>query len=127
LLRALAKQRIGPRIGESWFEYGPLTVKFAAENRIKMPSRSIALAISLTHGFRVITESIKKNQPTILFYRSALKVRGGKPCYAAAALFASASFDEATTEDAIQIWIKRHPGRIQFNILHDLEDTKLRK
>jgi len=114
LLRALAQQGLGRRRGETWVRYGPLLVKFAATDRINAPSRSTALATALVHGFRVITESVQENRPIVLD-RSALKVRGGEPCYAAAAYFASAALDEATTEDTVQKWMQRHRGRIQYD------------
>ena len=115
LLRALAQQRLGRRRSETWVRYGPLLVKFAATDRINAPSRSTALATALVHGFRVITkESVKENRPIVLD-RSALKVRGGEPCYSAAAYFASAALDEATTEDTVQKWMQRHRGRIRYD------------
>ena len=114
ILRALAQQGLGRRRRETWVRYGPLSVKFAATDRINAPSRSTALATALVHGFRVITESVQENRPIVL-YRCALKVRGGEPCYAAAAYFASAALDKVTTEDTVQKWMQRHRGRIQYN------------
>jgi hypothetical protein len=124
LLRALEQLGFSRRRKETWVRYGPILVKFAATDRIAAPSKSIALATALVHGFRVITESVQEIRP-IEFYRSALKVRGGKPCYEAAAYFASAAFAEATTEDTVQKWMQRHRGRIQYYGFH--EDTKQQK
>jgi hypothetical protein len=114
LLRALAEQRLGPRKNEIWIRFGPLLIKFATADRIGAPSRSTALATALVHGFRVITESIQENRENVLYRSVVLKIRGGEPCYAAAAYFASAALDEATTEDTVQKWMLRHRGRIRY-------------
>jgi hypothetical protein len=112
LLTALSDQRIGPRSRSSWFPYGPIALRFETAERVALPSKTLALAVVLTHIFRCCSD-----KPSISFNKHGLlKVRGGKPCYVVAAHLASVTFnrDKAVTPETLKVWLQRHRGRIRY-------------
>jgi len=104
ILRALAKQPSRIYFGSNnWFSYGPLT--FESGKRITLPSKSMSLAVAMTYGFRRITGGVESNGG---FTGRFDMLKGGKPCYGVAKLFANATFKPCVQEAAIVQWLKRH-------------------
>jgi hypothetical protein len=95
----------------TWYVYSPLAVGFRHNQNIVSPHRPLALAVGLTHGFRAITASRHpREEINRLNHNDALKRRGGRPCFEAAAEFANKTFpdDRATSAEAVKKYIDRH-------------------
>jgi hypothetical protein len=95
----------------NWYVYSPLAVGFRHNQNIVSPHRPLALAVGLTHGFRAITASRHpREEINRLNHNDALKRRGGRPCFEAAAEFANKTFpdDRATSAEAVKKYIDRH-------------------
>ena len=113
LLLALSEQPVPPQQRERLL-CGPLM--FSARKRTRRPSRPEALAIALTHGFRVISAAVDDSMPTAVEPFMRFKRKGGKPCYAAAGEFANATFqdDKKTSVEAITKYLSRNGSGLRF-------------
>jgi hypothetical protein len=103
MLMALAKQPNWPNDTTGWFQYGPLTVYH--KKRVKLPSKSMTLAVAMIYGFRRFTGGVEPNGG---FTGCFDMLVGGKPCYRAATLFANATFEPKVNAAAIDKWLDRH-------------------
>ena len=128
LLRALSRQPAPRRkaaaateagrfqyAGRKRYFCGPLMI--TVRERTRRPSRTQALALALSYGFRKINECVEDGYPIEVVGRYyGIRMEGGKPCYEAAALFANLTFsdEKPTSEDAITKYLKRNRGSVMY-------------
>jgi hypothetical protein len=113
-LRALAKQC---REAADWGVCGPLMMKFADKNQIKMPPKATALAVALTYGFRSIPDHVKNNREFVARLGGRMDEVHGKPCLDAAVKFANVALEainEKTNIRAVNQWRKNNRGRFRY-------------
>jgi hypothetical protein len=124
LLRALSRQPVprqnrgltirGQHIHGPRYFCGPLMI--TARKRMRGPTKTEALALALSHGFRKINECVEDEYPIEVARFDRIRMEGGKPCYHAAALFANITFshDAPTSEEAIVSYLKRNRSGLMF-------------
>jgi hypothetical protein len=113
-LRALAEQC---RRAADWHVCGPLVMKFADKNQIKMPPKATALAVALTYGFRRIPNCVKSNRKFTARLNGGMDMKEGQPCLPAAVLFANIALkaiNEKTSVQAVKQWLKNKRGRLRY-------------
>jgi hypothetical protein len=113
-LRALAEQC---RRAADWHVCGPVVMKFADKNQIKMPPKATALAVALTYGFRRIPNCVKSNRKFTAQLNGGMDMEEGQPCLPAAVLFANIALkaiNEKTSVQAVKQWLKNKRGRLRY-------------
>jgi hypothetical protein len=123
LLRALSQQSLPPpergltiggrHVRGPRYFYGPLMI--TAQQRKRRPTKTLALALALSHGFRKINECVVHEHPIEVGF-DLIRKEGGRPCHEAAVLFANATFvhEKPTSGDAITEYLKRNRGGLMY-------------